>query len=326
MNHSFNVGIAVKYGMLEAVILEHLNFWIAKNRANEVNFYDGSYWTYSSTKALAELFPYASQKTISRALHHLKDGGLVLFGNYNKSAYDRTMWYALTDKGNSILQNGTFDLSKSQMESPEMENQSAENVQPIPDISTDIRTDKSTDNITVSDDTVRRTDVRRVLDAWNSLSSCGIRPVSKIANGSKRYASLTARIREYGIDAVLEAIEKVRESKFLQGKSGSKRQWIITFDWFVLPSNFPKVLEGNYADKETDRGRDMPARLEPDPFGGGEDRIRGGAATLCRRDPESPGEEEDFLPEDDEEGWMDFSAMSDEEFDEFLKEKLGKNV
>lgn len=306
MNHSFNVEVAIKYGMLEAVILEHLNFWIAKNRANEVNFYDGYYWTYSSTKALAELFPYASQKTISRTLHHLKDEGLVLFGNYNKSAYDRTMWYALTEKGDSILRNEEFDLSKSQMESPERENQSAGNVQPIPDISTDISTDKSKDSKTVSDDTVRRTDVRRVLDAWNSLSSCGVRPVSKIGAGSKRYVSLTARIREYGIDAVLEAIEKIRESKFLQGKSGSKRQWIITFDWFVLPSNFPKVLEGNYSDRGPAQEQDAPVR--PDPG------------------LELPGGEEFIPPEEDDEGWIDFFAMSDEEYEEFLRKKLGKNV
>ena len=24
------------------------------------------------------------------------------------------------------------------------------------------------------------------------------------------------------------------------------RGWMITFDWFLLPSNFQKVLEGNY--------------------------------------------------------------------------------
>lgn len=308
MNHSFNVEIATRYGILEAVFLEHLNFWIAKNRANEVNFYDGYYWTYSSTKAFAELFPYASQKTISRTLHHLKDEGLVVFGNYNKSSYDRTMWYALTEKGDSILRNGTFDLSECQMESPKMENQNAGNVQPIPDKSTDIRTDGSTDSITVSDDTVRRTDVRRVMDAWNSLSSCGIRPVSKIGSGSKRYTSLLARIREYGIDAVLEAIEKIKESSFLQGKSGGKRQWMITFDWFVLPSNFPKVLEGNYSDGGVSRRQDVPARQEPEP------------------EPEPLGGEGEDLPEDEGGEWIDLSAMSDEEYEEFLKKKLKNDV
>lgn len=247
MNHSFNVKIATEYGIVEAILLEHLNFWITKNRANEVNFFDGRYWTYSSTKALAQLLPYVSSKTISRALHHLEDEGLVLFGNYNKSAYDRTMWYALTDEGESVL-SGDLHLSKGKMENPESENQNAENVQPIPDISTDISTDESI--MTVSDDTVRRTDIQRVIEVWNSLADCGIAPVTKISSGSKRYKSLLARIREYGIDAVLEAIGKIRESSFLQGKAGGKRHWMITFDWFVLPSNFPKVLEGNYTDKE----------------------------------------------------------------------------
>ena len=267
MNHSFNVEVASEYGVLEAIILEHLSFWIAKNRANEMNFYDGYYWTYSSTKAFAELFPYASPKTISRALHHLKDEGLVVFGNYNKSAYDRTMWYALTEKGDSILQNGKIHLSDCQMEVTKMSNQNPENVQPIPDISTDIETDISTDSNTVSNDTVRRTDVQRVQSAWNELSSFGIKPISKISSGSKRYTSLTARIREYGIDTVLEAIENIKKSSFLQGKSGGKRQWMITFDWFVLPSNFPKVLEGNYNDevpiqKPVEQSRDRPS--EPD--------------------------------------------------------------
>lgn len=58
-----------------------------------------------------------------------------------------------------------------------------------------------------------------------------------------------ARIKEYGVDDILIAIDKIRHSKFLQGRSGSKRAWVITFDWFVLPSNFPKVLEGNYDDE-----------------------------------------------------------------------------
>ena len=143
MNHSFSVEIATKYGMLEAILLEHLNFWIAKNKANETNFYDGLYWTYSSTKALSQLFPYVSQKSISRALHHLKDEGLIAFGNYNKSSYDRTMWYALTEKGDLVISGGDLHLSEGNMENPEKENQNSENVQPIPDISTYISTDKS---------------------------------------------------------------------------------------------------------------------------------------------------------------------------------------
>ena len=104
-------------------------------------------------------------------------------------------------------------------------------------------------NIIVSKDTIRQTDVQRCVEAWNGLSDCGIKSISKMTSSSKRYQSLVARIKEYGVDDILVAIDKIRHSKFLQGRSGSKRSWVITFDWFVLPSNFPKVLEGNYDDE-----------------------------------------------------------------------------
>lgn len=101
---------------------------------------------------------------------------------------------------------------------------------------------------TVSKDTVRQTDVRRCVNAWNNLKSFGIKPVSKLTSGTKRYDSLIARIKQYGIDDVLKAIDKIKYSSFLQGRSSNRRQWTITFDWFVLPNNFPKVLDGNYDD------------------------------------------------------------------------------
>lgn len=100
------------------------------------------------------------------------------------------------------------------------------------------------DILTVSKETVCRTDVQRIIEAWNALSDIGIKQVSRIAGGSKRYDSLVARIKEYGVENVLSAIDKIRASDFLQGKN--KQGWAIKFDWFVLPNNFPKVLEGNY--------------------------------------------------------------------------------
>ena len=93
----------------------------------------------------------------------------------------------------------------------------------------------------------RTLDIQKVVDAWNSLSSVGIHGVSKLSPRSKRYQTLVARLNEHGLDTVLAAIEKVRESDFLRGVN--KNGWVITFDWFVLPSNFIKVLDGNYANR-----------------------------------------------------------------------------
>ena len=55
---------------------------------------------------------------------------------------------------------------------------------------------------------------------------------------------LRARVKEHGVEGVLEAIEKIRHSAFLTGQNG--KGWVITFEWFVKPNNFVKVLEGNY--------------------------------------------------------------------------------
>ncbi len=132
--HSFNADLATKYGILEAILIQNFEFWIKKNEANERGYREGRYWTFNSTRAFSELFPYASPKKIRYALQHLIDAGIIMTGNFNNSPYDRTLWYAFTDFYLSICQ-------KRQMEIPEKENRKVENVTPIPDINTDINPD-----------------------------------------------------------------------------------------------------------------------------------------------------------------------------------------
>ena len=83
-------------------------------------------------------------------------------------------------------------------------------------------------------------DIKSVVSAWNELP---VTKVQAINQGTKRYKMLKARLSEYGIDAVLEAINLVSQSPFLLGR---KTDFVITFDWFVRPNNFIKVYEGNY--------------------------------------------------------------------------------
>jgi hypothetical protein len=105
---------------------------------------------------------------------------------------------------------------------------------------------KTTGDSTSPNGDVSRTNVRRIQDAWNALSDIGITPIRDIDSESTRAKLLKARIRQVGIDGVLQAIEKIRDSPFLQGQN--KRGWSIKFDWFIKPSNFQKVLEGTYDD------------------------------------------------------------------------------
>ena len=83
-----------------------------------------------------------------------------------------------------------------------------------------------------------------ITESWNSLSVYGIAQIKRIVDGSIRSKQLKSRISQYGEDAIIEAIDRIRRSKFLQGDNN--RGWIITFDWFIKPSNFAKVYEGNY--------------------------------------------------------------------------------
>lgn len=125
MQHHFDVDLATRYGIAEAILLNHLEYWIEHNRANQKNFFEGRYWTFNSNKALREIFPYLSEKKIRNALNHLQEEGLIITGNFNKLAYDRTLWYALTEKGKSIL-------PKWQMEVYETANGNSRNGEPIP--------------------------------------------------------------------------------------------------------------------------------------------------------------------------------------------------
>ena len=127
--------------------------------------------------------------------------------------------------------------------------------------------DKEKDNkLIVSKDTICQTDVRRVIEEWNKLQEVGINPIRDIKPSSKRCQLLKGRIREYGIDEVLSAINNVRYSDFLRGENN--RGWMITFDWFVKPNNFTKVLEGNYnvikgGDIKHGTGRTAQAHVKP---------------------------------------------------------------
>lgn len=109
------------------------------------------------------------------------------------------------------------------------------------------------DKISIDEDSVEepepprpsKSDIDRVVEAWNSL---GLSKVTKIPAGSDRYNLLNKRLKDFGVDAVLQAIENIRQSSFLNGNNS--KGWFISFDWFVKPNNFPKVLDGNYADSK----------------------------------------------------------------------------
>jgi hypothetical protein len=110
MNHSFNIHIAKKYGLEEAIMIGNFQHWITKNIANERHLYEGRTWTYNSVKAYAVLYPYWTEKQVRRILDSLVSKGVLLKGSFNKNPYLRTAWYSFVDE--SLFLYGHNDLPK----------------------------------------------------------------------------------------------------------------------------------------------------------------------------------------------------------------------
>lgn len=105
-----------------------------------------------------------------------------------------------------------------------------------------VRLGKDSIDNNISKDILCSTVVQRLIEKWNSL---GLSTTLKTINpGTNRYKMLKARIKQYSEEEIFRAIEEIPKSDFLMGKVND---FEITFDWFIKPNNFPKVLEGNYS-------------------------------------------------------------------------------
>lgn len=137
--HSFSVDVACRVGVNAAIILGNIKHWCKKNKANGKHLHDGLYWSYNSIKAFSELYPYLGKGAIDNALKKLESGGYVKVGNYNKTPYDRTKWYAITAKGLALFEEKPFTeeethFIKQEIQEPQSENPNDSRQKPIPDI------------------------------------------------------------------------------------------------------------------------------------------------------------------------------------------------
>lgn len=207
MKHLFDVEVAVEYGVNCAIILENFCYWIEKNKANQINFYDGYYWTYNSVRAFNELFPYMSQKQITTAIKKLEEEQLIISGNYNKLPWDRTKWYALTEKGYSILQ-------KSNIHYPKMSNGTLQKDEPIPNINTNSKQNNKTNNKNnvVNDNFI--CDAKVIIDYLNDATGKHFRH-----NTDKTKKLIKARIRE---GFTVDDFKRVIDTKTKQWKKDKK--------------------------------------------------------------------------------------------------------
>ncbi len=112
MQYQFDVTIAERYSLEEAVFLHRIYHWVKHNEANEQNCYEGKYWTHDSVSALAKIFPFWTPRQIQRIVNKCKEDGLLLTRHLSDDPRDRTLWYTVTETVNCIYANGEMNDTK----------------------------------------------------------------------------------------------------------------------------------------------------------------------------------------------------------------------
>ena len=98
----------------------------------------------------------------------------------------------------------------------------------------------------------------QIMAAYNEILGDILPNVQKIDGNRRKFTK--ARYKEAGsVDELRRVFELVRESDFLSGRSGA---WQANFDWIMKPSNFQKIREGNYQNREGTKKPGKPDTIE----------------------------------------------------------------
>ena len=152
IHHSFDIDLATIYGPNEAVLIHHFQYWIRHNRKLKRNLHKGRTWSYQTLEEIAAHYPYLSTQEVRGLLERLTTGKgrrsrknekefvpVLLKGNFNRTGFDRTTWYAFADEGRFLDSNNVYERETSQMEKGDLPNPKRRPPTPIPDTKPDAK-------------------------------------------------------------------------------------------------------------------------------------------------------------------------------------------
>jgi hypothetical protein len=88
-----------------------------------------------------------------------------------------------------------------------------------------------------------------VISKWNDLAQeYNLAAIIDIKHDSVRDKNLKSRSADKSFDFDL-LIDIIKNSPFLLGKT--KHCFFVFFDWIIKPSNYQKIIEGNYLDRQS---------------------------------------------------------------------------
>lgn len=93
---------------------------------------------------------------------------------------------------------------------------------------------------------IRECPYKEILELFNQV--CISYPRVRGMGGHRRQL-VSGRWSEFpDLDVFRQVFDNAEKSAFLKGQN--RRGWAADFDWMIRPSNFQKILEGKYLDKE----------------------------------------------------------------------------
>lgn len=151
LTFSFSAKLAIEFNSIDlAILIKHFQYWIIKNKALEKNFLEGKTWTYQTMEDIEAVFPIWSIDQVKRLIVKAIEKKILVKGNFNKSKFDRTLWYAFVDEERFVkdaeIKKMFPKVRNRQMESAESENGKCGIAPPIPNIITNIKTKEDKSN------------------------------------------------------------------------------------------------------------------------------------------------------------------------------------
>ena len=85
-------------------------------------------------------------------------------------------------------------------------------------------------------------DYNVLMETFNKMFEGKLPKITSMTD--KRKKAVKARASEHGKNAIMTVFQNVLHSSFLMGRND--KNWSCDFDWIFRPTNFIKILEGNY--------------------------------------------------------------------------------
>jgi hypothetical protein len=194
-------------------------------------------WAYPSIAWLCE-FSSLNRKTVITAVARLEQAGLLTDSGERKGRTKQLKVYTVNVGKEYLKRNSSETGTVPKTDAKQSQKRDTE---PLTEPSSPTIATQSTESVREEVDQLSPV---HVVEAWNATAQELGLPSIRGPLSPERRRKLKARIRDHPLDDWRDAFAAIGRSAFLRGETGNWRG--ATFDFLLSPTNFQKVIEGNY--------------------------------------------------------------------------------